>query len=97
MELADKIKSSFPQTVITNKGTNGNALEVTFTRWNAVVTVNQDEKAHRYSATYPSLIGNFRKDWSNGHETSSNMLIEGLFWVLKQVSKQGQVKPEIVD
>ena len=91
MNLEESIKSKFKDAVVSN---NGQVIEVHFTKHSETVFVTYDSSNDRYAAGYPELVVSRKGDKRIEEGFSSNMLLGGLFWVLKQVNKYGKVKPE---
>ncbi|NNF97738.1 MAG: hypothetical protein HKM93_00005, partial [Desulfobacteraceae bacterium] len=96
MDLASLLKSRFKQTKIQKISSNPDIIEVVFPEKGCLVTVTEDLKTGRYSASYPELVKDDRGGWKTEDGFSQNMLIDGVFWILKQVKRYGKVRPEMV-
>jgi len=96
MELETKIKSIFGGVSVEVIPAALEVVEVVFTKSRGSVVVTKLSE-NEYSASYPKLVRDNRGGYKLEDGFSSNMHIEGVFWILKQIEKHGQVKPEIID
>lgn len=100
MALYHQLKSHFPSAQITQLDIELKTVELLFKNAKGPILIREQAEKDRYSIEYPKLkktITEGRANYTECTATGSDLLMEGVLWVIQQVKKNGAVLPEILD
>ena len=91
--LLSVLQGNFPKANI--RQLDEQMVEVSFQNAKESIIIQQQQESERYMVSYPKLIvDSTRRIRKEEIVTNSNILLEGVFGILKQVQKHGKVLPE---
>ncbi len=91
-ELYFKLKSTYGQAKIIQ--VSPNLIEVDFKNSKETIIIQKGTVPNRFTVFYPQLIVLHNGKKKEEYSTSTDILQEGLFWILKQIKKHGKVLPK---
>ena len=97
MTLFDDLKARYGNATITMLAPN--EIEVYFNQATESIYIIQETIPNRFTVSYPELKkhGHKNKKYNKTISTSTNLVIEGVYWILDQVKQHGKVLPEFMD
>lgn len=95
MDLYFEIKSRFQKATIIEMNVESTTFEIIFEDAVDSVFVKL-ENEDRFIVSYPILQQDYKGNLKLSSQTSSNVLLTGLLWILDQVKKNGQVMPKFL-
>ncbi len=97
MNLYFEIKSRFQKATIVTMNTESTILEIVFEDAVDSVSVNSNEEIEgRFTISYPEIKKDFKGNIKLVNQTTHNILLTGVIWVLYQVEEHGRVMPEFM-
>ena len=90
-ELYLKLKSTYGQAKIIQ--VSSNLIEVDFKNSKETIIIQKGTVPNRFTVFYPQLLVQHNGKQREEYSSFTDIMMEGLFWILKQIKKHGKVLP----
>jgi len=90
-ELYNNLKHRFGQEKMVLK--NSKVIEITFNNCKEIIVIQKGATDYQFTVSYPELKDD-KGQKIDTFTTVNNIMEEGVFWILNQISKNGKVLPE---
>ncbi|WP_375561948.1 hypothetical protein ACE193_05210 [Bernardetia sp. OM2101] len=95
MDLYFEIKRRFQKATIIELDTEPSIFEVQFKNAVDSVFIALKDK-DRFTVSYPILKQDYKNNLKLSNQTSSDILLTGVIWILSQIEENGKVIPEFM-
>lgn len=92
MKLLLELKRNYKKANINQK--DSSSVEITFKAGSDPIIIIEEGEVGKYSIQYPELKKSAKGKHKTEFVSAENILIEGVHWILKQVERNGMVRPD---